>query len=215
MEGLPEGSAAPDATEIAEELSDLQMQSPRRLHFSNREEWRSWLKRNYDAEKEIYMIFYKKHTGKPTISYDDAVEESLCFGWIDSIIKRIDDEKFERKFTPRTGKSRWSRLNKKRACRMIKEGKMTEAGLAMISEAKRNGEWFKNASIEKEFTIPPFMLEALAANRKALDNFSKLARSYKRHYVGWVASAKKEETRKRRLEETIRLLEKNEKLGMK
>jgi uncharacterized protein YdeI (YjbR/CyaY-like superfamily) len=191
------------------------MQNPRRLHFSNREEWRSWLKRNQDAEKEIYMIFYKKHTGEPNISYDDAVEEALCFGWIDSIIRRIDDEKFERKFTPRTGKSRWSRLNRQRACRMIKEGKMTAAGLVMILEGKKNGEWFKNVSIKKELTIPSFMREALAANRKALDNFNKLARSHKRQYVGWVASAKKEETRQRRLEEALRLLETNEKLGMK
>jgi uncharacterized protein YdeI (YjbR/CyaY-like superfamily) len=191
------------------------MQNPRRLHFSDREEWRSWLKRNHDAEKEIYMIFYKKHTGKPNISYDAAVEEALCFGWIDSIIRRIDDEKFERKFTPRTGKSRWSRLNRQRACRMIKEGKMTAAGLVMILEAKKNGEWFKNVSIEKEFRIPSFMREALAANRKALNNFNKLARSYKRQYVGWISSAKKEETRQRRLEEALRLLEMNEKLGMK
>jgi len=191
------------------------MQNPRRLHFSDREEWRSWLKRNHDAEKEIYMIFYKKHTGKPNISYDAAVEEALCFGWIDSIIRRIDDEKFERKFTPRTGKSRWSRLNRQRACRMIKEGKMTAAGLVMILEAKKNGEWFKNVSIEKKFRIPSFMREALAANRKALNNFNKLARSYKRQYVGWISSAKKEETRQRRLEEALRLLEMNEKLGMK
>ncbi len=161
------------------------------------------------------MTFYKKHTGKPNISYDDAVEEALCFGWIDSIIRRIDDEKFERKFTPRTGKSRWSKLNRQRACRMIKERKMTAAGLAMILEAKKNGEWFKNATIKKEFTIPEFLLKALATNKKALDNFSKLARSYKRQYVGWVMSAKKEETRQRRLEEIIRLLEANEKLGMK
>lgn len=191
------------------------MKTPRRLNFANREEWCSWLKSNHDAEKEVYMIFYKKHTGKPNIPYDDAVEEALCFGWIDSIIRRIDDEQFERKFTPRKGKSRWSRLNRKRACKMIDQGKMTEAGLAMVREAKKNGEWFKDASIKKEFTVPPFMLKALATNKKALDNFNKLASSYKRQYVGWVASAKREETRKRRLEETILLLEKNEKLGMK
>ncbi len=161
------------------------------------------------------MIFYKKHTGKPNISYDAAVEEALCFGWIDSIIRRIDDEKFERKFTPRTGKSRWSRLNRQRACRMIREGRMTAAGLIIIRKAKKNGEWLKNVSGEKEFAMPAFMREALAANTKALDNFNKLARSYKRQYVGWVASAKKEETRQRRLEEALRLLEMNEKLGMK
>ncbi|MCW4053152.1 MAG: YdeI/OmpD-associated family protein [Candidatus Bathyarchaeota archaeon] len=191
------------------------MKTPRRLHFTNRDQWRSWLIRNHDVETEIYMMFYKRHTGKPNIPYDDAVEEALCFGWIDSIIRRINDEKFERKFTPRKSKSNWSRSNKKRACKMIDQGKMTEAGLEMIREAKKNGEWFKNESIKKEFTIPPFMLKALAKNKEAMDNFNKLAKSYKRQYVGWVASAKRDETRKKRLEETIRLLEKDEKLGMK
>lgn len=139
----------------------------------------------------------------------------MCFGWIDSIIKRIDDEKYTRKFTPRKAKSRWSELNKERARKMIDEGKMTEAGLAKIREAKKSGEWYKTAARRKEFVIPRYMKEALAKNQKALANFNNLAKTYKRQYVGWITSAKREETRKRRLAEAIELLEKNEKLGMK
>jgi uncharacterized protein YdeI (YjbR/CyaY-like superfamily) len=185
------------------------------LYVTNRDDWREWLRKNYETEKEVWLLYYKKHTGKPSIPYDDSVEEALCFGWIDNIIKRIDDEKFVRKFTPRKAKSKWSEANKKRAGKMIKEGKMIEAGLAKIREAKQTGEWFKTAPVRKELVIPPYMKEALAKNKKALDNFNKLAKSYKRQYVGWIRGAKKEETRKRRLAEAIGLLEKNEKPGMK
>jgi len=185
------------------------------LYVTNRSDWHEWLRKSHDTKKEVWLIFYKKHTGNPSIPYDDAVEEALCFGWIDSIIKKIDDEKFARKFTLRKSRSKWSELNKKRARKMIKEGKMTEAGLAKIREAKKTGEWLKTAPAKKDLIIPKYMKEALARNKKALDNFNNLARSYKRHYIGWVTSAKREETRERRLAETIRLLEQNEKLGMK
>ena len=161
------------------------------------------------------MIYYKKHTGKPRIPYDDAVEEALCFGWIDSIVKKIDDKNFAQKFTPRKGKSNWSEANKKRVRKMIKEGKMTEAGLAKIREAKNSGEWFKTVPARKELVIPPYIEKALATNKKALDNFNNLADTYKRHFVGWITSAKREETRERRLMQAIRLLEQNKKLGMK
>jgi uncharacterized protein YdeI (YjbR/CyaY-like superfamily) len=107
------------------------------LYVANRDDWRAWLKENHDARKEVWLIYYKKQTGKPSISYDDSVEEALCFGWVDSIIKKIDDEKFARKFTPRTGKSTWSEANKKRVEKMIREGKMTETGLAKIRKSQR------------------------------------------------------------------------------
>jgi uncharacterized protein YdeI (YjbR/CyaY-like superfamily) len=185
------------------------------LYVTSRSEWHDWLRKNHDTKKEVWLIFYKKHTGKPSIPYDDAVEEALCFGWIDSIIKRIDDERFARKFTLRKSGSRWSELNKKRARKMIEEGKMREAGLLRIEEAKESGEWFKAAPVRKELVIPSFVKEALAKNKKALNNFNNLAKSYKRQYVGWITSAKREETRRRRLAEAIKALEKNERLGMK
>ncbi len=191
------------------------MRMTEKLHVANRDDWRTWLRNNHDTKKEVWLIYYKKHTGKPRIPYDDAVEEALCFGWIDSTVKKIDDEKFAQKFTPRKDKSKWSETNKKRARKMIKEGKMTKAGLAKIGEAKSNGEWFKTASVRKQLVIPSYIEKALAANKEAQDNFTNLANGYKRQLVGWITSAKREETRKRRLTHAIRLLEQNKKLGMK
>jgi len=130
-------------------------------------------------------------------------------------VKRIDDAKFVRKFTPRKPDSKWSELNKKRANKMIDQGKMTKAGLALISQAKDRGQWLKSRQLKKDFAVPKYVEHALQSNDKALSNFRKLAPSYKRQYIGWVDSAKKEETRRRRLAEVIRILEKNEKLGMK
>lgn len=191
------------------------MKITEKLHVTNRDDWRAWLSQNYDTEKEVWLIHYKRHTGKPRIPYDDAVEEALCFGWIDSLVKKIDDEKFAQKFTPRKRKSKWSEANKKRVGKMIKEGKMKKAGLAKIREAKNNGEWFKTAPVEKKLEVPACIRKAFATNEKAQDNFNNLANGYKRQLVGWITSAKKEETRKRRLTEAVQLLEQNKKLGMK
>ena len=192
------------------------METTRELHVTNRKEWREWLRENHGTKKEVWLIYYKEHTGKPRIPYEDAVEEALCFGWIDSTVKKIDDEKFAQKFTPRKGNSRWSETNKKRAKRMIKEGKMTEAGLQKIAEAKKSGEWFKTARVRRmKLAFPPDLHIQLTANKKALDNFNRLADGYKRLFVAWVTNAKREETRQRRLTEAIKLLEQNKKLGMK
>lgn len=182
------------------------------LYVTTRDEWRAWLEKNCNTETEVWLIFYRKCTGEPNIGYDDAVEEALCFGWIDSIIKRIDDEKYVRKFTPRRKESDWSELNKERVRKLMQEGKMTKAGLAKIDE--------RVFAEEKEvkpaqFVIPPEIEKALAANEKAWEYFTNLALGYKRRYIGWVMDAKREETRKRRLDELITVLEKNEKLGMK
>lgn len=188
------------------------------LYLSNRKNWRTWLTQNHNTKKEVWLIYYKKHTGMASISYDDSVEEALCFGWVDSIIKKINDEKFARKFTPRTGKSTWSEVNKKRVEKMIRAGRMTEAGLAKIEKAKHGEEWFKtpaSISYKKRLVIPSYLEDALAVNKKALENFNKLAESYKKNFVGWIDSAKKEETRRRRLAEAIGLLKRNQKLGMK
>lgn len=185
------------------------------MNISDRRGWRAWLEKNHGAEREVWLVFYKKHTGKVCISYDAAVEEALCFGWIDSIVKRIDEEKFVRKFTPRKAGSGWSESNKERAERMMRLGRMTESGLAQIRIAKETGKWFSGASPVKELEVPPFVQDTLAASPKALENFDKLAESYRRQYVGWIMSARREETRKRRLAEVVQRLEKNEKLGMK
>lgn len=193
----------------------MNVRKAKELYVTNRDDWRRWLKENHASAKEVWLIYYKKHTSKPTIPYDDAVEEALCYGWIDSIIRRIDDERYARKFTPRNEGSRWSELNKKRAKKMIKQGRMTEAGLVKIKAAKRNGQWSKIASRIDLPKLPVELLKALAQNKKAKKYFEQLAPSYRKHYIFWIASAKRDDTRQRRIKEAVSLLERNEKLGMK
>ena len=187
----------------------------RQLYVADREQWRDWLSENHSKEAGIWLVFYKKETSKPTIAYEAAVEEALCFGWIDSIIKKIDAEKYARKFTPRSDKSKWSQLNKKRANKMIKKGRMTEVGLAKIKSAKKKELWDKDDRPRISLDIPPEFAKALARNKKAKENFDKLAPSYRKHYIGWITVAKRPETKKRRIEESIALLEKGQKLGLK
>ncbi|MCK5181281.1 MAG: YdeI/OmpD-associated family protein [Dehalococcoidia bacterium] len=185
------------------------------LHFGNREDWRKWLKVNHNKVKVLWLVFYKKHTGKANISYNDAVEEALCYGWIDSIIKEIDEDKYARKFTPRNDHSRWSELNKERAGNMIKQGKMTAVGLSKINAAKKNGQWNRAVSIPKTVELPNSLKSALQKNKKAWGNFKNLAPSYQRNFIMWVSSAKRQETKDKRLIEAIGLLERNERLGLK
>ena len=147
----------------------------KQIYVKSREEWRAWLKDNHNKEgKGIWLVFFKKHTKKPTLDYNDSVEEALCFGWIDSIIKKIDEEKYVRKFTPRNSKSLWSPSNKKRITKMIKEGKMAEYGLKKVNEAKKSGQWDKGDRMEIDFDIPPELEEAFKKNKKARDFFEKL-----------------------------------------
>ena len=190
--------------------SRINMEITEKLYLKNRDEWREWLQEHHQTKKEIWLIFFKKHTGKPGIPYDDSVEEALCFGWIDSIIKKIDEEKYSRKFTPRKKNSNWSALNITRAKKMINEGKMTDAGLVLYKEMEKDKKRIVQQKLpEKELTIPDYLKEALAINKKAQLNFDNFAFSYKRNYVGWITSAKKEETRKRRINEAVELIEQN------
>jgi uncharacterized protein YdeI (YjbR/CyaY-like superfamily) len=189
--------------------------SNERFDATSRENWRKWLEKNHSAKKGVWLIYHKVHIGKPSIPYNDSIEEALCFGWIDGIIKKLDDERFCRRFTPRTKNSRWSQSNKKRAEKMIKEGRMTEAGMALIREAKQSGEWSKAHAEKGDLETPLFFKEALARNKKASDYFQTLASTYRRHFIGWVSSAKREETRTKRLAEALSYLEQNKKLPLK
>jgi uncharacterized protein YdeI (YjbR/CyaY-like superfamily) len=187
----------------------------KQLHFKNREKWRNWLSQNHAAENELWLIFYKKATGQPCIAYGASVEEALCFGWIDSIIKKIDDAKYARKFTPRKNESNWSELNRKRANKMIKEKRMTEAGLSKIQIAKKTKRWDRNTKPKTDFGISPEFANALDKNPQAKENFENLALTYRKQYIGWINVAKKSETKKQRIAESIALLQKGEKLGLK
>jgi uncharacterized protein YdeI (YjbR/CyaY-like superfamily) len=186
------------------------------VYVKNREEWREWLCKNHNKEeKGIWLVFFKKKTKKPTLEYKHAVEEALCFGWIDSIIKKIDEEKYVRKFTPRDSKSLWSLSNKRRVTKMIKEGKMTRHGLAKINAAKKSGLWDKNDRPQINFDMPHELENALKKNRKARKFFEHLAPSYKKQFIGWIKIAKQKETKEKRLKETIEKLTNGEKLGLK
>jgi uncharacterized protein YdeI (YjbR/CyaY-like superfamily) len=190
------------------------MGAPKTLYVTSRDEWRAWLAKHHESETELWLIYYKKHTGRPRISYDDAVEEALCFGWVDSIVKKIDDDKFSQKFTPRRDFTKWSALNIQRVRKLIKEGRMTKAGLAKIDLATvREQQAPERTKGDPE--IPQLVKQALMARPRAWENFQKLAPSYRRNYIGWVMAGKKEETRVRRLREAISLLEENKKLGLK
>lgn len=191
------------------------------LHFNSREVFRNWLKNNYNQSPGIWMIFYKKEKGRESIAYSEALEEALCFGWIDSIIKKVDQEQYVRKFTPRTNSSKWSDLNKKIVLSLIESGRMTKAGLIKIDSYLKSGkvDWdnesLKKKVEKKEVQVPDFILKELAENEPALINFSNLAPTYKRHFVLWITSAKREETVLRRLKESIELLKANKKLELK
>jgi uncharacterized protein YdeI (YjbR/CyaY-like superfamily) len=180
----------------------------------SRDHWRAWLAENHAAVEEIWLIFYKKHTGKPGLAYVEAVEEALCFGWIDGILKRIDEEKHTVRFSPRRRNSIWSELNKKRVGQLIEAGRMTEAGLAKVNEAKTNGQWDKAAQRENTTLVPPELTAALAKNDKARQSFEKLAPCYRKQFIYWVDSAKRDETRCKRVAQAVRLLSCGKRLGI-
>jgi uncharacterized protein YdeI (YjbR/CyaY-like superfamily) len=183
------------------------------VYAANREEWRAWLAKHHDSETEVWLIYYKKHTGRPRVSYNDAVEEALCFGWIDSLVHTIDDEKFAQKFTPRKDRTRWSELNKRRVRKLMKDGRMTAAGLAKIDRAALAAKPKPRPGGGR--SVPAFVSRGLRASPTAWANFRKMAPSYRRLYALWIMDAKKAQTRERRLKETIRRLERNEKPGLK
>jgi uncharacterized protein YdeI (YjbR/CyaY-like superfamily) len=188
----------------------------KQLYIKTRSEWRKWLSKNHSKVSELHLIFYKKETGKISMDYDATVEEALCYGWIDSIVHKIDEQRYSRKFTPRNNNSVWSESNKRRVKKLIKEGSMTEFGLEKINAAKKSGWW--NKIIEKpkiSYDAPKEFVVALNKNKKAKSNFDKLSYSDKKRYYMWINIAKRKETKQRRIKESIELLNKNNELGLK
>jgi uncharacterized protein YdeI (YjbR/CyaY-like superfamily) len=186
------------------------------LEMKDRLAWREWLKENHDQVDEIWLIYYKKSTGLPSIAYQDSLDEALCFGWIDSLIKKIDDEKYARKFTPRKDSSKWSLVNKKRVAQLIQEGSMTEFGLKKVEAAKRSGSWDAPTQKPKlDFEMPAEFSQALKENPRAEEAFNNLAPSYQKQYLAWIGTAKRSETRQKRIKESIKILNEGRKLGLK
>ena len=186
------------------------------LELKTREAWRAWLADHHDKEEEIWLVYFKKETGIPTLDYAETRDEALCFGWVDSLIKKIDDTKYARKFTPRKDSSKWSKVNKARVKALIKVGLMTEHGLKKVEAAKRSGSW--DNPVQKpsmDFKMPPEFAQALQDNPQAEETYINLPPSHQKRYLGWIVTAKKSETRQKRINEAIKLLVQGKKLGLK
>lgn len=184
------------------------------LYVKTREEWHQWLEKNHSTTDEVWLIYYKKPSGKPRIPYIDAVEEALCFGWIDGKIKRINEDYFIQRFTPRRPGSRWSKYNLERVKRLIKKGRMRPEGLKAFQKVVEKPELIYENRAGDDPVIPEDLMNALSSNRLAYSNFLKFSSSSRRIYIDWLNSAKKAETRPGRIEKIIGFAEKNLRPGM-
>lgn len=180
------------------------------LDVQSRRQWRNWLQKHHNRETEIWLVFHKRHTARKSITYDAAVEEALCFGWIDSIVRRLDGNRYARKFTPRKRDSRWSTINRRRYADLKAQGLLAAPGIDR-TPTRQSGD----APRPSTRTLPTYIAKQLQANARAWDYFNQLAPSYRRAYIGWIDSAKREETKEKRLCEAIRLLAAGKKLGLK
>jgi uncharacterized protein YdeI (YjbR/CyaY-like superfamily) len=172
------------------------------LQFKNRAGWRAWLAENHSKSKGTWLAISKKHAKNAALSYEEAVEEALCFGWIDSIVKKRDVETFQQWFAPRRENSIWSVSNKRRAEKLMAEGKMTHAGMAKIEAAKRSGSWQQALGTPTELVPEDFQKE-LGSNEKAKRFFASLTKTDRYFYVYWIASSKKPATRQERILKAI------------
>jgi uncharacterized protein YdeI (YjbR/CyaY-like superfamily) len=183
------------------------------LDVRTRAQWHAWLQKHYASVAEIWLVFHKQHTGKTSVDYEAAVEEALCFGWIDSLVRRLDAERYARKFTPRKPDSRWSDVNRRRYASLEKRGLLMDAGRANVPAGKRAYTLPQRRPLDAP--VPTYIERALKADRAAWQFFETLAPSYRRAYVGWIDAAQREDTRERRLREAVMRLAKGEKLGLK
>lgn len=184
------------------------MEIGKTLYVTNRSEWRSWLKKNYNKEKEIWLIYYRKKSGKKRIPYNDCVEEALCLGWIDGILKGIDEEKYAQRFSPRRKNSILSELNKERILMMVEQKKMTSFGLEIVKKQLKDYLEKKEIKIEKE------IMKELKKDKKTWENFQKFPERYKKIRIAWIESARsRPEMFERRLRYFIKMTEQNKKYG--
>lgn len=180
--------------------------------------WKDWLHEHHDSEEVVWLVFQKKgkNHAKVPFSYQEALDEALCMGWVDSLLKRIDEKEYMRKFTPRKATSTWSEINKKRVEELILEGRMMPPGMKTIMVARENGSWDKGVQPpEVDESIPDALLGAFQEHPEARDHYFGMAPRCQKQYNIWINMAKRAETVQKRLEESIRLLEKGEELGLK
>ena len=186
------------------------------FHPKTRSQWRKWLEKYHATSPGIWLIYYKTETGKRKFSYADAVEEALCFGWIDSLPRKLDNERSMLKYSPRKPKSVWSKINKQRIDQLIKDNLMTAAGLAKIETAKINGSWerLNDSDLHTDNnTLPPDLEKALNKNKAALNNFKSFSPSYRKQFLYWIDSAKRPETRDAKIKQTVFMAAANKKPG--
>ncbi len=186
------------------------MTEPEPVLFKTRESWRDWLEKNHEVEAEIWLVYYKRESGKQSVAYEEAVEEAICFGWIDGKVRTIDGERYMQRFSPRSKNSSWSESNKERVVRMIEKGCMTQAGMAAVLAAKTGGHWDDLVAVDS-LEMPEDLESALASNPEAGANFQNLSNSQKKQYLHWVLSAKTPETRNKRIKKTVKRAAQNKK----
>jgi len=179
------------------------------IEIGTHRDWRAWLRKHHATSPGVWVVFYKSHTGRPSIADEDFVREALCFGWIDSLIKRLDDDRYARKVTPRTRTSPWSSLNRRRWAELKAQGLLSPAGLSVAPTSRTY------APKPKIPVLPPYIAKAFKANPKVWTFFQTLTPTYRRHFVVWIHMAKRPETRDKRIRESVRLLAAGEKLGLK
>ena len=173
-------------------------------------QWREWLDEHHDSESEVWLVFSRRHTGLTSVAYQDALDEALCFGWIDSLIKRLDESCYARKFTPRKADSRWSSKNRKRYAELKAGGRLKPAGLNRAPTDRRY-----DAPLRVPSRVPAYIQAALRERPAAWRHFEGLAPSHRRQYVGWIDSAKHAKTKLRRLKEAIGLLAAGKEMGLR
>lgn len=178
------------------------------FYAKNRTEWRKWLEKYHQSEKSVWLIIYHKKSDKQSVYHEEAVEEAICFGWIDSIAHKRDEKSKYQFFAQRKPKSNWSKANRERAEKMITGGYMTESGQTLINIAKETGTWEALVEVQKS-VIPNDLQKMFDKNKNAFRNFNTFPPSSKRIILEWILNAKKPETRQKRIEETVTLAEKN------
>lgn len=174
------------------------------VHATTKQEWRKWLSENHAKKQGVWLVQYKKTTGKPTISWSDAVDEALCFGWIDSIKKKRDEESSIQFFSKRKPRGTWSKINKEKVARLIDAGLMTQAGLDSVETAKQNGSWTILDDVEA-LKIPTDLMAAFDLHEGAKAYFDSLSKSVRKALLQWVILAKRPETRQKRIAEIAAL----------
>ena len=174
--------------------------------------WQAWLKKHHASATEIWLVFHKKHTGTASVTYLDALDEALCYGWIDSLVRRLDDDRYARKFTPRKVDSKWSAINRKRYAELEAAGRVAPAGKVRSPEGAGVA---RPPKIVVPTKLPAYIARGFKSVPAAWEYFRTLAPSHQKHYMMWVHMAKRQETKDRRLAEAIRLLSKKQKLGLK